>query len=112
MSPIPCHHCGYNFMRSSMNPEEPRLCNNCSVRENLRSPNQGIKMEESTIDILIKCPTHIHKQIEEDCLSNGKSYSQYFLDLHYLNSIAYTRVEEKCSSDDIPSQETKKGRKK
>lgn len=112
MTPVPCHHCGYNFMRSSMNPEEPRLCNSCMVRENLRNVDKVKKMEDKIVHIVIECPLDIHKKIEEYCLSNGKSYSQYFLELHHLNSIAYGWVEEKFSSDDIPSQETKKGKKK
>ena len=102
MSPVPCHHCGYHFMRSSVDPEEPRLCNNCIVREDLRNPKKGSQMLEDTINILIKCPKDIHKDVEEHCINKGIDLTRYFLNLHrfYLENfhegdqILFEKVEE------------------
>ncbi len=80
MHPIPCAHCGGNFMRQTLDPEAPKLCNNCAVREEKRSPTKKETME--TIDILIKCPANIQHEIEEYCVTNGMNFTKYFLDLH------------------------------
>lgn len=102
MTPVPCHHCGYNFMRTTMDPEYPRLCNNCLVREDLRNIDKGKKMENDVIHVVIKCPVGIHKDIEEYCLNNGVDLTTYFLNLHrfYLENfnemdkISFKKVEE------------------
>lgn len=90
MSPLPCAHCAMNFMRTNLDPDAPKLCNNCIVREELRNPKKGEPME--TVEILIKCPKKIHAQIEEFCIARGKDYSKYFLNLH--EEFAKTLVEE------------------
>lgn len=90
MSPLPCAHCSMNFMRTNLDPDAPKLCNNCIVREELRNPKKGEQME--TVEILIKCPKEIHAQIEEFCMSRGKDYSKYFLNLH--KEFTKTLVEE------------------
>ena len=54
MQPVPCIHCGYNYMRRTTEPDVVRLCNSCEVRENQRNPKGENKMQ--TIDILIKVP--------------------------------------------------------
>lgn len=79
--PIPCMHCGYNFMRQSPRSEE-KLCNSCCIRENLRNPKQEPK--KMNIDILIKCPCDMHKEIEEACLEMNIGLSEYFLALHEM----------------------------
>lgn len=81
MPPIPCAHCGSNFMRPTNDPEAPKLCNNCLVREEKRNPTKKENME-ATIDIKICTPVHIHNEIEEYCINNGINLSQYFLSLH------------------------------
>lgn len=91
MPPIPCLYCGQNFMRTDLNPDALRLCNNCSNKE--FSKNQkGIKKVD-TITILIECPKEIHAEIEELCISKGLSLSNYFLDLH-INSLDSLRQKE------------------
>lgn len=80
MHPIPCNHCGNNFMRHNLDVEAPRLCNNCEVRENLRNPKREVKM--SVVSILIQCPKEVQIEIEELCMINGTNFSQYFLSLH------------------------------
>lgn len=73
MPPIPCSKCGINFMKQDQNPETPNLCNNC------------IKPEKKPIDeitILIKCDAETQKMIEEICINEGISFSEYFLKLH------------------------------
>jgi len=80
MHPIPCSHCGYNFMRQTLDPEVPTLCNNCSLKEELRNPKKEKRME--TVDILIKCQKQVQNEIEEICINRGVSFTKYFLDLH------------------------------
>jgi hypothetical protein len=81
MNPIPCAHCGNNFMRPTIDPEAPKLCNNCLIREEKRNPPKKENMEQ-TIDIKIKCPISVHNYIEEYCLNNGIDLTKYFLSLH------------------------------
>jgi hypothetical protein len=84
MQPIPCAHCGNNFMRHNLDPELPRLCNNCEIREEKRNPKEK-KME--TIDIIITVPCKDHIAIEEYCINHGMDFSKYFLDLYYKEKI-------------------------
>ncbi len=77
MQPIPCAHCGNNFMRHTIDPEAPKLCNNCDIREQHRNPKKEKQME--TIDILIKCPKDEYAKIEEYCINKGMNITQYFL---------------------------------
>ena len=80
MNPIPCAHCATNFMRKTNDPEAPKLCNNCLVREEIRNPSKIKKVE--TMDILIKCPIEIQAEIEEYCINQGIDFSKYFISLH------------------------------
>ena len=84
MQPVPCNHCGYNFMRKNLDPDAPKLCNSCEVRENIRNP-QGNKMD--TIGILIQCPKDEHIIIEELCINEGIDLTRYFLDLHHASQV-------------------------
>lgn len=79
--PIPCAHCGGNFMRHDLDPNAPKLCNNCSVREEKRNPKGDKKMEN--IGVLIQCPKDVYIEIEELCVNNGTNPTRYFLELHY-----------------------------
>lgn len=83
MPPIPCAHCGHNFMRTTLDPEAPKLCNNCIVREGNRQQKKEDKMD--TVDILIKCPKDIQIEIEELCINVGIDFTKYFLQLHKEN---------------------------
>lgn len=80
MQPIPCAHCGNNFMRHTLDPEAPKLCNNCIVKENLRNPKKEKPMQ--TVDVLIKCPPQVQAEIEEHCITVGIDFTKYFLNLH------------------------------
>ena len=80
MQPVPCIHCGYNYMRRTTEPDVVRLCNSCEVRENQRNPKGENKMQ--TIDILIKVPQKEYIDIEEYCINNGIDSIKYFLSLH------------------------------
>jgi len=84
MQPIPCNHCGFNFMRQTIDPEAPKLCNSCAIREEKRSPTKKDIMP--TIDIVIKCPVAIQADIEEYCINKGMDFSKYFLSLHHFFS--------------------------
>ncbi len=80
MSPIPCSHCGNNFMRHTIDPEAPKLCNSCDLREKTRT--KGNKMETQTVGILIQAPKETQIEIEEYCINQGIDFSKYFLILH------------------------------
>lgn len=80
MQPIPCAHCGNNFMRTTIDPEAPRLCNSCDLRENIRNPKKEIKMD--TIDIVITVSKQDQIEIEEFCINEGLDFSEYFMNLH------------------------------
>ncbi len=82
MHPVPCAHCGNNFMRRSLDPETPRLCNNCLVREEKRNPKKEKDMHP-VVKILIECPIESHKSIEEECINRGINMTDYFMGLHY-----------------------------
>ena len=113
MHPIPCNHCGYNYMRQTTDPEAPRLCNSCAIREEKRAPTKKDHMQ--TIDIMIKCPVQIHAKIEEYCICKGISLSQYFLGLDlivdtqsdYIREMSVTKhmikgiITESAGSEDI-----------
>ncbi len=83
MQPVSCNHCGYNYMRHNLDPNTPRLCNSCEVRENQRNPKGNNKMD--TVDILIKFPRDEQIEVEEFCINHGIDYSHYFLELHQVN---------------------------
>lgn len=81
MSPVPCSHCGYNFMRQSTDLDRPRLCNNCDIRDKIRYPKEEKKME--TVDVIVKCPKSFYNAIEESCINKGLSPSDYFMSLYF-----------------------------
>ena len=93
MPPIPCAHCGVNFMRANLDPEALKLCNNCIVREEKRT---NFKKEDkmSTIDIVIKCPREDQIKIEEFCINHGMDFTRYFLELHYASEAAIEYAKE------------------
>lgn len=92
MPPIPCAHCGVNFMRTTTDPEAPKLCNNCLFREEQRNPKERDKMK--TVEILIKCPQETQIEIEELCINQGINFSRYFLELHYASQSAIATMKE------------------
>ncbi len=69
-------------MRRNLDPDAPKLCNNCEVREEKRNPKKEDKMS-AHVNILIKCPTADHKGIEEECINRGIDMTKYFMGLHY-----------------------------
>jgi hypothetical protein len=87
MSPIPCAHCGTNFMRRDLDPEAAKICNNCSIREQTRISNQG-KKDMSKVQLLIEVDRPTQIEIEEICLNEGVSLSEYVLNLHLKSKSA------------------------
>jgi hypothetical protein len=87
-------------MRQQNEPDGPRLCNSCEVRENIRNP-KGKEMQ--TVGILIQVPKETQIEIEEYCIANGKDFSKYFLELHLarkalsIETTAYPTTDE-CST--------------
>lgn len=103
MTPVPCAHCGYNFMRRTTDPEAIRLCNSCDIRENIRNPPKDKKME--TVDILIKCPLKVQAEIEEYCIAIGMDFSKYFLNLHERHGVNKVDFESQAKEFDRQDQE-------
>jgi hypothetical protein len=55
----------------------PNVCNNCVKPE---------KKPDDEISILIKCDSATQKKIEEICINESISFSEYFLRLHVLDT--------------------------
>jgi|SRR5277367_1785365 len=79
-APIPCAHCGNNFMRRDLDPDAPKLCNNCILKDQIRHPKQEIKLEK--VKLLIEVDRKTQIEIEELCTNEGFSISNYFIRLH------------------------------
>jgi len=82
MPPKPCSKCGINFMKRDQNPETPNICNNCVRPE---------KIPADEISILIKCDAATQKVIEEICINEGISFSEYFLKCHEVRKMRDVR---------------------
>ena len=78
--PIPCAHCGTNFMRRDLNPESPKLCNTCELKEKNKPKPKEKNMTEVQMLITIDRKTQI--EIEEHCVNHGISISTYVMTLH------------------------------
>lgn len=88
MSPLPCSHCGNNFMRHTSEFETEKLCNNCFIREESRKIKKEEKMDVT--NILITVPSQMQKDIEEICIKEGLSFGEFFISLYET----YQNVEE------------------
>jgi hypothetical protein len=84
LAPIPCAHCGTNFMRRDIHPDAPKLCNNCSIKDQIRNPKQEIKLEK--VKLLIEVDRETQIEIEELCTNLGISISDYLVSLHKTNT--------------------------
>lgn len=98
MPPIPCSHCGTQFMRTNQDFENEKLCNNCFVKENLRNTKKENSMNDA-VEILIKCSREEQIEVEEICISQSKDFSRYFLELHHASQAA---IEEMRKLSDHP----------
>lgn len=78
--PINCSNCGVLYMRRTLDPDAPKLCNNCTEKEKLRTPKPMIKDE--TIHVLVKLPKSVYNPLEEHCRNEGLDMSTYFSSLH------------------------------
>ena len=97
-APIPCNHCGYNFMRTTLDPDAPKLCHSCKLREEIRT-KEVKKM--SDFKLMIDCDKETASQVEEICLKNNKNFSDYFLGLH----IDFMKTQESDKSNDFDVEE-------
>jgi hypothetical protein len=88
-------------MRQTRDPDGPRLCNSCEVRENLRNP-KGKKME--TIGILIQCPKDEHIVIEELCINRGIDLTRYFMELHHGSQDAIATLKEMKEDEELANK--------
>ena len=113
MHPIPCAHCGVNFMRPLPDAEAPKLCNNCLVRQQLANPRKEEVMSD-TVEILIKCPRQDQIEIEEICINQGIDFSRYFLELHYGSQAAIQemkKISEQPKKPQEPQEDFKEEQK-
>ena len=67
MHPIPCTNCGNNFMRRDLNPDAPRLCNNCYKPK---------EKDMTKLRLILNIDKDVHINIEEECLNLGINYNQ------------------------------------
>ena len=79
-APIPCAHCGTNFMRRDLDPDAPKLCNTCVIKDQQRNPKGEQKM--ANVNLLIECDRATQIEIEELCTNRGLSLSGYLIGLH------------------------------
>ena len=79
MPPVPCVYCGNNFMLHDLNPGVPRYCNNC-IKYYKKPITEETKV--SKIEIIITCEREDQIEIEEICINEGISFSEYFMRLH------------------------------
>jgi hypothetical protein len=82
LPPIPCAHCGVNFMRQSIDPEAPKLCNTCVIRDQQRNPKKVVQTMEKT-KLLIEVDRKTQVEVEEICINEGISMSDYFMRIHH-----------------------------
>lgn len=111
MHPTPCAHCGYNYMRHAINPNSINLCNNCQIREDIRTKKGP---EAMTIDILLKCPDQSYAELEEYCINHGEKMDKFILDcalacLHQQSSKVV--CEEECDPSNFSESNKKKSKK-
>lgn len=83
MPPKPCGDCGINFMSVA----EEKLCHTCigKAKEREERNKKAIKCMDK-MKINIECDPRIQAEIEEICINKGINFSQYFLELHTLNT--------------------------
>lgn len=112
-------------MRTTTDLEKPKLCNNCLLREEQRTPRKEETMQNN-VDILIRCTREEQIEIEEICITENKDFSRYFLELHRtkksINKImkepagelisASPVREEYFKEDNKKNEEKSKGKKK
>lgn len=89
MNPIPCHACGFNFMRHT---REEIYCNNCRDKNIPKKENPKMDTDPK---ILITIPTEVQIDIEEICINEGISFSGYFLNL-YRESKTPRKIQEEA----------------
>lgn len=89
--PVPCAHCGTNFMRRDLNPDAPKLCNNCEYNNRQREQNRINNKEKSNsqIQLLITCDRSTQIEVEEICMNQGLSISEYFIRMHKIYAIPF-----------------------
>lgn len=112
LAPIPCAHCGTNFMRRSIDPDAPKLCNNCEVKELNKKQSKGETKMES-VKLLIECPRKSQIEIEEHCTRQGLSISTYLIGLHdaHMQFVSELDVEEPKAPTHTPQRKTRGGKK-
>jgi hypothetical protein len=83
MPPKPCGDCGINFMKVA----EEKLCHTCIRKEKERE--NKYKKEYVNMDLIrinIEMDKKTQAEIEEICINDGINFSDYFLELHKLNT--------------------------
>lgn len=104
--PVPCAHCGTNFMRRNLDPDAARICHTCE----LKSP-QKPKIYHRGADVdkpkmLIEIDLKTQAEIEELCLKEGISFSKYFMEAHnfFAKSKCVVNKEEETENNIVEKQ--------
>lgn len=53
-----------------------------------------------TIDILVKCPSNVYKDLEETCINTGTNPSDYLLNLYYAEGTRFHADKERREKGD------------
>lgn len=82
----PCKTCGRNFMPTNLGQWTDEHCNVCinaykNKTQSIYNPGGFVKTD---VQILVTVPREVHIKIEEICMNEGKSFSEFFLDLYKL----------------------------
>lgn len=106
-TPTPCRFCGLNFMRCVR--DTLGLCNNCALTEKKLSKKKESQVE--SINFLVTCPKEFYAKLEEICLSEGKTISEYILDRVKINCDLKTETEIESPQEEEQKEKPKRGRK-
>ena len=74
--PIPCAHCGVNFMRHNLSPDYPKICNSCMLKE--KQHKKGNVENMNMVKLLVEVDRQTQVEIEEICINEGISQAFTF----------------------------------
>ena len=77
MAPIPCAHCGVNFMPHDPDSDTIKICNNCTIKDRMRSKKEPPGKQK--MQITVQFSKENVGKIEEYCLSENMSFEELFL---------------------------------
>ena len=93
----PCKTCGRNFMPTNIGEYDNDHCNVCINSYKNKMPKKTKKEidMETSVKILIEVPREMHIRIEEICMNEGTSFSEFFMNLLKLRDVTMTLATKK-----------------